>query len=267
MSFWDEVAETAEGLVTDPVGTVSDSVSEAGQAFEWAGNEFQEQFLQPEEGTFTPAPPQPEGPYDQTGVPTKPEIMDFVDGFEPPVRDAMAREFAKELYPGYAGYIDMSKDQWEQQKSAFGDDITIGGDGWGSETYTAFKWYDEIEMVLPTVEGMNYYRMQDPIGPDPETMIGEIALAGEARSGMLVGDLRTACEEALKFHDLDGISIPRRRTRACTRRSCRPRVTCRAPSPTSRHWVRTGKAMTPISFGSNMRDPSVRRLIGMPPSH
>jgi hypothetical protein len=205
VSFWDEVAETAEGLVTDPVDTVSDRVAEAGAAADYVIDQFQEEYGQPDEGTITPAPPQPEGPYDQTGVPTKSELMDFVDGFEPPVRDAMAREFAKELYPGFTAYIDMSKDQWEQEKSAWGDTVTIGGDGWGSETYTAFKWYDEIEMVLPTVEGMNYYRMQDPIGPDPEEMIGEIATAGEARAGVLVGDLRTACEEALRFDDLEGI--------------------------------------------------------------
>ncbi|MFC3494434.1 hypothetical protein [Glycomyces rhizosphaerae] len=205
MSFWDELAETAEGLVTDPVGTVSDRVSDAADAAEWAVDEFQEEYLEPETGTITPAPPQPDGPYDPTGVPTKPEILAFVEGFEPPVRDAMIREVAKELYPGWESYIDMSKEQWEDHKAGVGDNVTIGGDGWGAETITTFKWYDGPEIVLPTVDGMNYYQGYAPMGPDPDAVIGDIEAAGEERAKILVGDLRTACDTALQFDDLDGM--------------------------------------------------------------
>lgn len=135
MSFWegiaDQAAETAKDLVEDPFGTVSDRVSEAGDAAEWVADEFQDKYLEPKTGTITPAPPQPDGPYDPTGVPTKSEILEFVEAFEPPVRDAMIREVAKELYPGYVGFIDMSKDEWENYKSGYGDTVTIGADGWG----------------------------------------------------------------------------------------------------------------------------------------
>lgn len=205
MSFWDEVAETAEGLVTDPVGTVSDRVAEAADAAEWAVDEFQEEHLEPETGTITPAPPQPDGPYDPTGVPTKPEILSFVEGFEPPVRDAMTREVAKELYPGWESYIDMSKEEWENHKEGVGDNVTIGGDGWGAEVITTFKWYDGPEIVLPTVDGMNYYQGYAPMGPDPDAVIGDIETGGEERAKILVGELRDACDTALKFDDLDGM--------------------------------------------------------------
>jgi hypothetical protein len=205
VSIWDELEETAKGLATDPIGTVSDRVAQAGEAVEGAIDDFQEEYIEPETGTITPAPPQPNGPYDPTGVPTKAEILAFAEGFEPPVRDAMTREAAKELYPGWEGFIDMSKEQWEDYQAGFGDNVTIGGDGWGSETITTFKWYDGPEIVLPTVEGMNYYQGYAPIGPDPDSVIGDIEIAGEERAKTLVNDLLTACDTALQFEDLSGM--------------------------------------------------------------
>lgn len=201
MSFFDAAA----GMAADAVDAVSDAVSDSWEAIEDTADEFQENFIEPETGTFTPAPPQPEGPYDPTGVPTRSEILDFVDEFKPPVRDAMSREAAKELYPDYGWCIDMSEDEWGEYKAAFGDTVTIGSDGWGAETHTAFKWHDELEMVLPTVKGMEYYSAQYHMGPDPEAVAGDLVHAGEARADMLVGALKAACEEAMEFNELDGI--------------------------------------------------------------
>ncbi|GAB3236701.1 hypothetical protein GCM10027447_35240 [Glycomyces halotolerans] len=145
------------------------------------------------------------GPYDIHRVPTRTEIEAFIDTFEPAVRHAMLREAAKERYPDYGDFIDMSADEWERAKDSTGEYRELPNADGGFDHVRIAKWHDQLELVLPTAEGLNYFEFYSwkRRGPDPELVVDGILADGETQTVNLMSDLRDACAEALGSADLN----------------------------------------------------------------
>ncbi|MEU5871568.1 hypothetical protein AB0A73_08405 [Glycomyces sp. NPDC047369] len=192
MGFWDEVAETA-----------SDAWDAARDATEPARDWLEEQGItggSGETGTIT-APP-PDGPYDLSSVPRRVELLQELESFAPAVRHGMIREVAKELYPGHS-CMDMSREQWDEYLATEGPTVTYGGDGYGSEEIEIYRWYEDLEIVLPTVDGMAYWFAALPPGPDPDSAAPQILSDGESRGRSLMDGLRTSFDSAFRDENLD----------------------------------------------------------------
>jgi uncharacterized protein YukE len=192
MGFWDEVTEAA-----------SDAWDAARDATEPARDWLEAQGItggQGETGTITPAPP--DGPYDLSGVPRKVELLQELESFAPAVRHGMIREVAKELYPGHT-CMDMSREQWDEYLANEGSTVTYGGDGYGSQEIEIYRWYEDLEIVLPTVDGMAYWFAALPPGPDPDTAAPQILSEGEARGRSLMDGLRESFDNAFREEELD----------------------------------------------------------------
>lgn len=202
MGFWDEVAEMASDAGDAVADTASDAWEAARDATEPARDWLEEQGItgSSETGTITPAPP--DGPYDLSQVPSRVELLQELESFRPAVRHGMIREVAKERYPGHS-CMDMSREQWDEYVGSEGSTVTVGGDGYGSQEIEVYRWYEDLEIVLPTVDGMNYWFAALPPGPDPDEAAPQILSEGEARGRTLMDGLRASFDEAFRNENLE----------------------------------------------------------------
>lgn len=192
MGFWDEVTDAA-----------SDAYDALYDATEPARDWLEEQGVTgppAETGTITPAPP--DGPYDLSAVPRRVELLQELESFAPAVRHGMIREVAKELYPGHS-CMDMSREQWDDYLASEGATVTYGGDGYGSQEIEIYRWYEDLQIVLPTVDGMAYWFAALPPGPDPDSAAPQILSDGESRGRSLMDGLRASFDNAFREEDLD----------------------------------------------------------------
>jgi uncharacterized protein YukE len=98
-------------------------------------------------------------------------------------------------------YVNDVRTAMTRAKEAAGDYATIPG----GERVLIARWRDEVEFVLPTVEGMEYFAAtgQGGIYPDPGQTIAGILADGEGQTAILMKDLRNACSDALGSEDLE----------------------------------------------------------------